>query len=413
MLILWDDKDENVDVDDNGCLLTIFCHSSILKSLLRENDLQLKQFLQHPSPLVNHDLKSIKRIRLYFLNKASLQFSQNSFILLMSSFPCPAVLSFSLSLFLSEWLPLLGYQQDVASKVREEICCISTRKASSMPVTGLPPSLETVLNTFLQEMSLTSFKIDGRENQTVIVLRLSPAHQLPATHSQCDSVVYGRKGAAQIARDKRRVETHKVSLMKKHRMNPVSPSELFLPTPPSLFYNTENETAMDTFKDGTPTDTLPRAVEFARATRPAVSSLSNLCDVDPVSVIVQQHQLTMGDWSNDDDTDRNIDTEDAMTVCSDTSTIPPVTLTDYSSTEDVTGNSKRLKPIKTNIESPTAINEARNSTTVSPEDCKMLMEHIQQLADTMDRGFASLKKPAEDGNPPDTPSEQPAVHPHR
>ena len=42
-----------------------------------------------------------------------------------------------------------------------------------MPVNGLPITLECLLNVAVTEMSLTSFKVEGRGKQTVIVIRFT------------------------------------------------------------------------------------------------------------------------------------------------------------------------------------------------------------------------------------------------
>eukprot|EP00745_Piridium_sociabile_P022575 TRINITY_DN3523_c0_g1_i1.p1 TRINITY_DN3523_c0_g1~~TRINITY_DN3523_c0_g1_i1.p1 ORF type:complete len:156 (+),score=15.13 TRINITY_DN3523_c0_g1_i1:28-495(+) len=110
-----------------------------------------------------------------------------------------------------------------------------------------PWHLEGIINTLLEEMCLSSFKIEGKGSLTMVVLRLSPTgpSYLPqATHNS----VYHRKYPSQVARDRRRAEVHKHRATQEYTASPSSsPSALFLPTPPSLFYSEDNATAMDTF----------------------------------------------------------------------------------------------------------------------------------------------------------------------
>ncbi len=120
-----------------------------------------------------------------------------------------------------------------------------------MPVDGLPRTLETILNTLLQDNTLSSFKIQGKGKQTCVVLRLSPpAHPKDAEQGQSsshsDTAVYRRKCPSQVARDRRRAEQHRNSV-KHNTTAPASPSGLFLPTPPSLYYAKDTESAADVF----------------------------------------------------------------------------------------------------------------------------------------------------------------------
>ena len=107
--------------------------------------------------------------------------------------------------------------------------------------------LEYALNSALHEMALSSIKIAGKGNQTVFILRLSTTN-LPHHVSQNfsdQSAVYRRKNPSQINRDRRRAEIHRQRNTehknKASQTSEPSPSGLFLPTPPSLFYSDKHE----------------------------------------------------------------------------------------------------------------------------------------------------------------------------
>lgn len=108
-----------------------------------------------------------------------------------------------------------------------------------MPVEGLPSTLESMMNAVLNEMSVSSFKIESRGAQAVVVIRLTPS-SLPPHATQNSSGAYRRKCPSQVNRDKRRAEEHRANRELK-QASESSPSALFLPTPPSLFYTAEEE----------------------------------------------------------------------------------------------------------------------------------------------------------------------------
>ena len=115
-----------------------------------------------------------------------------------------------------------------------------------MPVHGLPSTLERMLNAALSEMTLSSFKIDGRGENTVVVLRLT-ATSTTGVHSMAQGdqcAVYRKKGPAQVNRDKRRAEAHRQ--IKTADEREMSPSGLFLPTPPSLVDHKDETHLVDT-----------------------------------------------------------------------------------------------------------------------------------------------------------------------
>lgn len=109
-----------------------------------------------------------------------------------------------------------------------------------MPVEGLPITLETMLNGLLQEMALSSFKIEGRGKQTVVVLRLTESvtkitdqPPLAVDHSVA---AYRRKSLSQANRDRRRADAYRMKCeAKAANEHGSSPSGLFLPTPPGQF----------------------------------------------------------------------------------------------------------------------------------------------------------------------------------
>ena len=122
-----------------------------------------------------------------------------------------------------------------------------------MPVEGLPFTLECMLNAALRDNKLSSFKIDGRGNQTVVVLRLTGNISTQPPVTEDSSVAYRRKCPSQVNRDRRRAEVHRTERNRasnEKKASTSSPSGLFLPTPPSLCYVTdsqEKELVADTF----------------------------------------------------------------------------------------------------------------------------------------------------------------------
>ena len=166
-----------------------------------------------------------------------------------------------------------------------------------MPVNGLPSRLEQALNVFLAEMKLSSFKIDDSGNKAVIVLRLTSAASAACQPSTVlkDSVAYRRKSQSQIDRDRRRAEQHKSASDQKTKASPpASPSGLFLPTPPSLFFHAENAAASDTFLEYGQADSTGAGcvTPSARATRTDdQTDNTQLGDVDPEAVTVRLSEL--------------------------------------------------------------------------------------------------------------------------
>jgi hypothetical protein len=102
-----------------------------------------------------------------------------------------------------------------------------------MPVTGLPASLETILDTLLQDNNLTSYKIESQGSKTFVVLRLvstADGHNYPnmAENNNTTHTVaaYKRKGPSQLARDRKRAEAHR------ERQQQVQASDIHVQTLP-------------------------------------------------------------------------------------------------------------------------------------------------------------------------------------
>ena len=173
---------------------------------------------------------------------------------------------------------------------------------------------------FLEEMSVSSFKIDDSGNKAVVVLRLTSAASVACQPStvQKDPVVYRRKSQSQIDRDRRRAEQNISDTVRKTKASPPSsPSGLFLPTPPSLFYGAENATASDTFPEYGHADSTGAGcvTPSTRATRTDDQTNNmQLGDVDPEAVTMRISELDVGK-----DTDDN---KDCGASCSEPSVCP-------------------------------------------------------------------------------------------
>ena len=75
-----------------------------------------------------------------------------------------------------------------------------------MTVTGLPAAADIVLSTLLATETLSSWKVDGNENQTVVVLRFTKGQPFAMDNAQAR---FRRKPPAQIARDRKRSQIHR------------------------------------------------------------------------------------------------------------------------------------------------------------------------------------------------------------
>ncbi|KAK7486565.1 hypothetical protein BaRGS_00022231 [Batillaria attramentaria] len=92
-----------------------------------------------------------------------------------------------------------------------------------MPVEGFPPAVEALLET----NTLTSYKIDGRGEDTVVVLRLTGGQP-------SDTVVtYRRKPLSQVLRDQQRAQCRNKDVARKASESVSSPGHLFMSTPRS------------------------------------------------------------------------------------------------------------------------------------------------------------------------------------
>ena len=100
-----------------------------------------------------------------------------------------------------------------------------------MPVEGLPITLEGALSTLIKGNPLTSFKIDGRGDNIVVVLRFSTGQPNDTAARR-----YRLKPPSQQARDKRRAGIRKGQVSGDR-----SPMPLFMPTPPSQLAEKSHE----------------------------------------------------------------------------------------------------------------------------------------------------------------------------
>ena len=75
-----------------------------------------------------------------------------------------------------------------------------------MTVTGLPAAADIVLSTLLATETLSSWKVDGTENQTVVVLRFTKEQPFAMDNAQAR---FRRKPPAQVTRDRKRSQKHR------------------------------------------------------------------------------------------------------------------------------------------------------------------------------------------------------------
>ena len=91
-----------------------------------------------------------------------------------------------------------------------------------MPVEGLPSNLEGAMSALIKGNPLTSFKVDGRGDNIVVVLRFSTGQPNDTATRR-----YRLKPPSQQARDERRADIRQGQVR-----NDSSPTPLFMPTPP-------------------------------------------------------------------------------------------------------------------------------------------------------------------------------------
>ena len=147
---------------------------------------------------------------------------------------------------------------------------------------------------------------------------------------------------------------------------------MFLPTPPSLVYNTEKATALDTFPE--PTDT-PRCVDqFARAARSVDQSATTLGDVNPLSVTAPYSDLMFDDGTDGRDKYSDVSEEgDSLSEAgNDKPTAPFVTQTEQNTTGEVTEETNNVEEWGFSAENITPVTES--SQTVSSDDCLTILE---------------------------------------
>ena len=75
-----------------------------------------------------------------------------------------------------------------------------------MTVTGLPAAADIVLSTLLATETLSSWKVDGNENQTVVVLRFTKGQPFAMDNAQAR---FRLKPPAQVRRDRKRAQVHR------------------------------------------------------------------------------------------------------------------------------------------------------------------------------------------------------------
>eukprot|EP00745_Piridium_sociabile_P039731 TRINITY_DN747_c0_g1_i11.p1 TRINITY_DN747_c0_g1~~TRINITY_DN747_c0_g1_i11.p1 ORF type:complete len:192 (+),score=36.54 TRINITY_DN747_c0_g1_i11:444-1019(+) len=190
--------------------------------------------------------------------------------------------------------------------------------------------------------------------------------------------------------------------MQEHKASPSSsPSGLFLPTPPSLFYSTEGATARDTFLDDNHTDSPSCVAPTARATRQSNQSANTLSNVNLESVTVQHSGLTLGDGADEGK-------EDSVNECCDKSATQPTTLTEHSVTTEVTDKSV----IDVSVNKTASDNSRQEIPGMTRDIYKQIMDCLQDRSETMDRIISSSRlgkeedshdnRAGEDGNHLDT-----------
>ncbi|KAK7445359.1 hypothetical protein BaRGS_00040347, partial [Batillaria attramentaria] len=99
--------------------------------------------------------------------------------------------------------------------------------AVNMPVEGLPPTVEAMLNALLTKNSLSPYKIEGRGDSAVVILRLTGGQ--PPNMAR----TYRKKPPSQVRRDKKRAEEKRAADTNQAGVSPSSPSPLLMSAPPT------------------------------------------------------------------------------------------------------------------------------------------------------------------------------------
>ncbi|KAK7461596.1 hypothetical protein BaRGS_00038640 [Batillaria attramentaria] len=99
--------------------------------------------------------------------------------------------------------------------------------AVNMPVEDLPPTVEAMLNALLTENSLSPYKIEGRGDSAVVILRLTGGQ--PPNMAR----TYRKKPPSQVRRDKKRAEEKRAADTNQAGVSPSSPSPLLMSAPPT------------------------------------------------------------------------------------------------------------------------------------------------------------------------------------
>jgi hypothetical protein len=95
-----------------------------------------------------------------------------------------------------------------------------------MPVVGLPTTVEVALGSLLAEKTVSSWKITGQGDTTVVVLRLrsdKPVQDGGDSMEQCNNnVYYRRKNPSQLRRDRQRAAERRQQTLEASELNPIA-----------------------------------------------------------------------------------------------------------------------------------------------------------------------------------------------
>ncbi|KAL8566911.1 hypothetical protein ACOMHN_008768 [Nucella lapillus] len=106
-----------------------------------------------------------------------------------------------------------------------------------MPVTGLPATLERTLTALLTDNAVSSWKIAGERDNTVVVLRLKAENPV-STPSMADPILnqqtqiqYRKQSPGQLRRDRERATKQQQQRQQRRReqTDSISHNELYVP----------------------------------------------------------------------------------------------------------------------------------------------------------------------------------------
>eukprot|EP00745_Piridium_sociabile_P018975 TRINITY_DN28731_c0_g1_i4.p1 TRINITY_DN28731_c0_g1~~TRINITY_DN28731_c0_g1_i4.p1 ORF type:complete len:188 (-),score=34.36 TRINITY_DN28731_c0_g1_i4:214-777(-) len=152
-----------------------------------------------------------------------------------------------------------------------------------MPVAGLPTALEVSLDALLHQHHLTSWKITGEGESTVVVIRLRNGQAVDNMACQQQQRVtpqyFRKKAPCQVNRDRRRAEERRSATAAKQEDVKASDDfdsenlqPLFMPTPPRSNtvsnYDTQpaNNTPPECAREIRPVSSDATVLDIARAT---------------------------------------------------------------------------------------------------------------------------------------------------